>query len=73
MCSTIKRDPKVIFLKTGLAYIKLEDEKSLTEALKDVERTHMERKIKIVRAQPLSEKPLRENLEKKQDTNGERP
>jgi len=44
----------------GLAYVKLEDEKSLTEALNEVERTHMERKIKIVRAQPLSEKPPRE-------------
>lgn len=39
-----------------MAYVKLEDEKSLEEALKDVERTHMERRIKIVRAKPLAEK-----------------
>lgn len=40
-----------------MAYVKLEDEKSLQEALKEVERTHMERRVKIVRAKPLSEKP----------------
>lgn len=43
-------------LKLGLAYVKLEDEASLQEALKEVERTHMDRKIKIVRAKPLAEK-----------------
>ena len=47
----------------GLAYVKLEDEKSLTEALKEVERTHMDRTVKIVRATPLSEKPPREPRE----------
>ena len=57
---TIRRDLRVRGVKKGLAYVKLEDEKSLTEALKEVERTHMERKIKIVRATPLSEKPPRE-------------
>jgi RNA recognition motif-containing protein len=39
----------------GLAYVKLEDEASLEEALKEVERSHMDRMIKIVRAKPLSE------------------
>ena len=44
----------------GLAYLKLEDEASLNEALKDIERNHMDRKIKIIKAIPLSEKPPRE-------------
>jgi hypothetical protein len=43
-----------------LAYVKLEDEKSLNEALKDVERVHLDRKIKIIRAKPLSERPPRQ-------------
>tara|TARA_B110000503_G_C7058577_1_gene375612 strand:+ start:290 stop:421 length:132 start_codon:yes stop_codon:yes gene_type:complete len=43
-----------------LAYLKLEDEASLKEALKEIERSHMDRKIKIVKAIPLSEKPPRE-------------
>lgn len=42
----------------GLAYVKLEDEQSLQEALKDVERKHMERVIKIQKAKPLSEKNM---------------
>ncbi len=46
-------------INLGLAYVKLEDEKSLTEALKEVERTHMDRQIKIIRAKPLSERPPR--------------
>jgi hypothetical protein len=41
-----------------LAYVKLEDEQSLQEALKDVERKHMERVIKIQKAKPLSEKNM---------------
>jgi len=40
----------------GLAYVKLEDEESLQEALKEVERTHMDRRVKIVKAKPLTEK-----------------
>tara|TARA_B110000503_G_scaffold142717_1_gene240526 strand:- start:2694 stop:2849 length:156 start_codon:yes stop_codon:yes gene_type:complete len=44
----------------GLAYLRLEDEASLNEALKEIERTHMDRKIKIIKAIPLSEKPPRE-------------
>ena len=51
-----RRDPEVLDLVLGLAYVKLEDEASLKEALKEVERSHMERKIKIVRAKPLAEK-----------------
>jgi len=46
-------------MNLGLAYVKLEDEKSLNEALLDVERTHMDRQVKIVRAKPLSEKTPR--------------
>jgi len=59
----------------GLAYVKLEDEKSLNEALKEVERTHMERVVKIVRAKPLSEKPPREPREegKEREPRAERP
>lgn len=51
-----RKDLEVMELKLGLAYVKLEDEASLQEALKEVERTHMDRKIKIVRAKPLAEK-----------------
>jgi len=47
-----------------LAYLKLEDEASFNEAMKDVERTHMDRKIKIIKAIPLSEKPPREQKPK---------
>ena len=35
----------------------------MNEALKDVERIHMDRKIKIIRAKPLSERPPREPRE----------
>ena len=38
----------------------LADESSLNEALKNVERTHMERTVKIIKAVPLSERPPRE-------------
>ena len=38
----------------------LADEQSLNEALKNVERTHMERPVKIIKAVPLSERPPRE-------------
>ncbi len=38
----------------------LADEKSLNEALKEVERTHMDRTVKIIKAVPLAERPLRE-------------
>ena len=31
----------------GLAYVKLESKAALDEALKEVERTHMERRVKI--------------------------
>lgn len=57
-------------ISLGLAYVKLEDKESLAEALKDVERTHMERKIKIIRAKPLSEKVPRTseaNVDAKED------
>lgn len=40
----------------GLAYVKLQDEASLQEALKEAERSHMDRMVKISRAKPLSEK-----------------
>ena len=40
----------------GLAYVKLEDEASLNEALKEAERTHMDRSVKISKAKPLGEK-----------------
>ena len=40
----------------GLAYVKLEDEESLQESLKEVERSHMDRTVKISKAKPLSEK-----------------
>jgi hypothetical protein len=43
-----------------LAYVTLADESSLNEALKNVERTHMERTVKIIKAVPLSERPPRE-------------
>ena len=39
-----------------MAYVKLEDEASLQEALKEVERTHMDRRVKIQKAKPLTEK-----------------
>jgi len=58
-------------ISSGLAYVKLEDKESLAEALKDVERTHMERKIKIIRAKPLSEKVPRTseaNADAKEDS-----
>merc|ERR1719215_1482747 len=55
----------------GLAYVKLADEKSLNEALKEVERTHMERTVKIVKAKPLSEKPVREPREPREPKEGE--
>jgi RNA recognition motif-containing protein len=58
-----KKRSKGKMFNSGLAYVKLEDEKSLTEALKEVERTHMDRTVKIVRAKPLSEKPPREPRE----------
>lgn len=45
---TSKKDLKVPHLIQGLAYVKLEDENSLQEALKEVERTHMDRTVKIV-------------------------
>ena len=45
---TFNKDLKVLIFILGLAYVKLEDEKSLNEALKDIERTHMDRTIKIV-------------------------
>ena len=45
---TFNKDLKVLIFIKGLAYVKLEDEKSLNEALKDIERTHMDRTIKIV-------------------------
>ena len=38
----------------------LADEQSLNEALKDVERTHMERTVKIIKAVPLGERPPRQ-------------
>jgi hypothetical protein len=47
-----------------LAYITLADESSLNEALKDVEREHMTRKVKIVKAKPLSEKIVKESKPK---------
>lgn len=50
-----KRSKGNIFI-IGLAYVRLEDENSLNEALKEVERTHLDRIIKIIKAKPLSEK-----------------
>ena len=47
-----------------MAYVKLEDEKSLNEALKAVERVHMDRTVKIVQAKPLSEKNFDKPAEK---------
>ena len=38
-----------------MAYVTLEDEASLNEALKEVERVHMDRKIRIIEAKPKSE------------------
>jgi hypothetical protein len=40
--------------------VTLADEQSLNEALKNVERTHMERTVKIIKAVPLGERPPRE-------------
>lgn len=47
-----------------MAYITLADESSLNEALKEVERDHMTRKVKIVKAKPLSEKTDKERKPK---------
>ena len=46
-------------LKKGLCYITLEDEKSLEECLKHNEEEFLERKIRITKAKPLSEKEPR--------------
>ena len=40
----------------GMAYVTLANEKSFNEALKDVERTHLDRKIKIIKAKSLEDK-----------------
>ena len=53
---TIKKDLKVTNLIIGLSYVTLENEKDFNEAIKPVERTHMERIVKIIKAKPLSEK-----------------
>ena len=41
----------------GLSYITLADESSLEAALKHTEEEFMERKVRITKAKPLSEKP----------------
>jgi hypothetical protein len=38
----------------GMAYVTLEDEEGLKNALNGVPRSHMEREVRIIKAKPLS-------------------
>ena len=49
-----KKSKGLMKILLGLAYVTLEDEEGLKNALNGVHRSHMEREIRIIKAKPLS-------------------